>query len=209
DLWRRFVESTDLPEDMTALLLDRERVEELTASFPDVGLARMVHACTHTTFAPTVMHGGVKTNVIPDTVDLDLDIRTLPGEGADDVTAMLREALGDLFDQVELVATTDDEASESPMDTPLWDSLSRVTERRDQTGVPPVLRGAGASDRALLLADPERPHAAAHERRDESVQAVLPWSRRAVLSSRGHRAEGVSGQRHRERRPHGPAPHVL
>src|SRR5205823_5283742 len=43
DLWRRFVESTDLPEDMTALLLDRERVEELTASFPDVGLARMVH----------------------------------------------------------------------------------------------------------------------------------------------------------------------
>jgi len=129
DLWRRFVESTDLPEDMTALLLDPERVEELTASFPDVGLARMVHACTHTTFAPTVMHGGVKTNVIPDTVDLDLDIRTLPGESAGDVTAMLREALSDLFDQVEIVATTDDEASESPMDTPLWDSLSRVTGR--------------------------------------------------------------------------------
>src|ERR1041385_3903900 len=129
DLWRRFVESTDLPEDMTALLLDPERVEELTASFPDVGLARMVHACTHTTFAPTVMHGGVKTNVIPDTVELDLDIRTLPGQRAADLTDMLREALGDLFDQVEVVATTDDAASESPMDTPLWDSLSRVTGR--------------------------------------------------------------------------------
>jgi acetylornithine deacetylase/succinyl-diaminopimelate desuccinylase-like protein len=128
DLWRRFVESSDLPDEMTALLLDPDRVEELTASFPDIGLARMVHACTHTTFAPTVMRGGVKTNVIPDTVDLDLDIRTLPGESADDVTAMLQEALGDLFDRVDVLATTDDLASESPMDTPLWDSLSRVTE---------------------------------------------------------------------------------
>jgi acetylornithine deacetylase/succinyl-diaminopimelate desuccinylase-like protein len=129
DLWRRFVEAADLPPEMTSMLLDPEQVEGLVAGLTDVGLARMVHACTHTTFAPTVMHGGIKTNVIPDTVDLDVDIRTLPGETAADVTGMLREALGELFDQVEILGTTDDEASESPMDTPLWNSLSRVTER--------------------------------------------------------------------------------
>jgi len=129
ELWRRFVEGAELPEQMTAMLLDPDRVEALTESFPDLGMARMVHAATHTTFAPTVMHGGVKTNVIPDTVDLDLDIRTLPGQTAEDVTAMLREALGDLFDEVSILATTDDEATASAVDTPLWESLSRVTGR--------------------------------------------------------------------------------
>ena len=49
------------------------------------GTARQWHACTHTTFAPTVAHGGTKTNVIPDRVDLEVDVRTLPGQtGADD-----------------------------------------------------------------------------------------------------------------------------
>ncbi len=89
----------------------------------------MVHACTHTTFAPTIAHGGVKTNVIPDTVDLQVDIRTLPGQTGDDVRGMLSEALGDLADSVEISAQSDDTSSASPMDTPLWDSLQRVTER--------------------------------------------------------------------------------
>ena len=34
-----------------------------------LGMSRLVHACTHTTFAPTVMHAGTKTNVIPDLVN--------------------------------------------------------------------------------------------------------------------------------------------
>ena len=67
-----------------------------------VGVARHWHACTHTTFAPTVVHGGTKTNVIPDLVDLEVDIRTLPGQIGADATAMLRDALGDLADAVEI-----------------------------------------------------------------------------------------------------------
>ena len=34
---------------------------------------------THTTISPNVAHGGQKTNVIPDVVDLEVDIRTVPG----------------------------------------------------------------------------------------------------------------------------------
>jgi len=129
DLWRGFVEGAELPDELSGPLLDADGVVALAESLPDPGMARMIHACTHTTFAPTMMRAGVKTNVIPDAVDLDLDIRTLPGVTAEDVAAMLREALGDLFDQVEVAATVDDEASESAVDTPLWDSLARVTER--------------------------------------------------------------------------------
>ena len=54
----------------------------------------MFHACTHTTFAPTILHGGVKTNVIPDTVDLELDIRTLPGQTGADVRRHARRRVG-------------------------------------------------------------------------------------------------------------------
>ena len=52
--------------------------------FP-VGMARQFHACTHTTFSPNIIHGGIKINTIPDMVELEVDIRTLPGQTDDDV----------------------------------------------------------------------------------------------------------------------------
>jgi acetylornithine deacetylase/succinyl-diaminopimelate desuccinylase-like protein len=66
--------------------------------------------------------------VIPDTVDLELDIRTLPDQTGDDVRRMLDEALGDLMADVTIVAAHDDPSTASPVDTPLWDSLSRATQ---------------------------------------------------------------------------------
>src|SRR4029450_12535113 len=74
------------------------------------------------------MRAGVKTNVIPDAVELEVDIRTLPGQTGADVEAMLREALGDLSDSVEISAFSDAPSSEPAIDTPLWDSIQRVTE---------------------------------------------------------------------------------
>jgi acetylornithine deacetylase/succinyl-diaminopimelate desuccinylase-like protein len=127
DVWRRFVESVGYGPELTAALLQEAGFVELCESLP-LGMGRQFHACTHTTFAPTVMHGGSKTNVIPDTVDLEVDVRTLPGQSGDDVHALLNEALGDLVGRVEIVRAHDDPSTASPMDTPLWDSLSRVTK---------------------------------------------------------------------------------
>jgi len=93
-----------------------------------LGMGRQFHACTHMTMAPTIMHGGSKINVIPDTVDLELDIRTLPGQTVDEVYGLLDEALGDLRGSVDIVHAHDDPSTASPTDTPLWDSLSRVTQ---------------------------------------------------------------------------------
>jgi acetylornithine deacetylase/succinyl-diaminopimelate desuccinylase-like protein len=127
DGWRRFVDQAGLPAEIAEALRDPEQVRAFVETNPDVGLARMVHACTHTTFAPTVLHGGTKTNVIPDTAELDVDIRTLPGQSPQDVRAMLSEALGDLADQVEIAPLSDDPASESPVDTLLYRSLQKVS----------------------------------------------------------------------------------
>jgi acetylornithine deacetylase/succinyl-diaminopimelate desuccinylase-like protein len=128
EIWRRFVEGAQLPAEMTEILLDPDRIEAFT-DVADVGLARMVHSCTHTTFAPTVMHAGIKTNVIPDLVELQVDIRTLPGQTGEEVQAQLREALGDLASQVEIAAQSDDPSTASPIDTLLWDALQRASAK--------------------------------------------------------------------------------
>ena len=101
-----------------------------------LGLARQAHACTHTTFAPTVIHGGHKTNVIPDRVELEVDIRTLPGQSGPDIRAMLDEVLGELVDRVTIEVITDETSTASPIDTPLWDSLNRGEQRARCPGAP-------------------------------------------------------------------------
>jgi acetylornithine deacetylase/succinyl-diaminopimelate desuccinylase-like protein len=143
DVWRRFVERMQVPDEMSKALLDPAKFDELSENLP-VGLARMLSACTHTTFAPTIMHGGVKTNVIPDKVDLQVDVRTLPGYSGDDVRAQLKEALGDLFEKVEIIADSDSPSNASSMDTPLWDTLRKVTRALvpDSDTVPFLIVGA-------------------------------------------------------------------
>ncbi|MBA3287461.1 MAG: M20/M25/M40 family metallo-hydrolase, partial [Acidimicrobiia bacterium] len=103
------------------------RVDAALEAMPNAAAAAHLHACTHTTFSPNVVDGGVmKTNVIPDTVDVEVDVRTLPGEGREEVDAHLREALGDLADAVEIEVLLHDSASISRIDTPLWDALARA-----------------------------------------------------------------------------------
>lgn len=129
DIWRRFVEGVDWGPELTHALLDADTFTELCHGLP-LGLARQAHACTHTTFAPTVMRAGTKTNVIPDRVDLEIDIRTLPGQTGDEVRAQLAEIVGaDLAPSVEVISANDDPSTASPIDTPLWDALQRVTDR--------------------------------------------------------------------------------
>ncbi len=143
DVWRRFLAGMDLPDEMIAPLLSPESFAGALEGLP-LGMARQFHACTHTTFSPNIAHGGSKINTIPDTVELEVDIRTLPGQTAEDVEVQLRAALGDLADRVEFTAAAYDASSASPIDTPLWDCLTRTTKRfyADSATVPMLIVGA-------------------------------------------------------------------
>jgi acetylornithine deacetylase/succinyl-diaminopimelate desuccinylase-like protein len=122
--WHRLVRGLGLPDE----LLDEEGFRETIDRMP-LGFGRIAHSCTHTTFAPTVVHGGTKTNVIPDEVQIEVDIRTLPGQSGDYARRLLHEAIGDdLLDKVD-IESGDDPSSRSEIDTPLWDALGRVTSR--------------------------------------------------------------------------------
>ncbi|MGH9301369.1 MAG: M20/M25/M40 family metallo-hydrolase, partial [Acidimicrobiales bacterium] len=93
----------------------------------DVTLARLAHACTHTTISPNMVGGGAKVNIIPDEVAIDVDIRTLPGQGQEEARNMLVEALGPMAAHTDIEFTHVVPATASPPDTALSRSLSRVT----------------------------------------------------------------------------------
>jgi acetylornithine deacetylase/succinyl-diaminopimelate desuccinylase-like protein len=125
EAWRETVLAYGFDDALTARLLDPSLVFDALRDVPDPDTATMLHACSHTTISPNIVHGGVKSNVIPDTVELDHDIRTLPGVTADDVDRELRELLGDLADHVEIGRLQDSESTASPTGNIMWDALER------------------------------------------------------------------------------------
>lgn len=127
--WRAFIEACRLPEEIERLFLDAHALTAYcTSDDADLGLARLIHAATTTTIAPTMVRGGVKTNVIADRVELELDIRTLPGVTADDLVGAIATAVGDeLMASVEVRLGKYQDASVSSHETPLWDSLAKTS----------------------------------------------------------------------------------
>lgn len=128
ELWRSEVETMNVDDETKRMLLDPDAIDDFLAAHPVAPRAAQLYSCTHTTFSPNVATADVtmKTNVIPDQVDVNVDIRTLAGETAAEVDAHLRTALGDLYDQVEVSPIMNDPASISQTDTPLWDSLAKA-----------------------------------------------------------------------------------
>jgi acetylornithine deacetylase/succinyl-diaminopimelate desuccinylase-like protein len=146
EAWRRFVDGMALPSEVGAGLLDPAAIDQLCESLPDLGLARHAHALTHMTIAPTIVHGGTKLNVIPDRVEIDIDIRTLPGETADDVRSVIAQAIGDLSDKVEILWAHDDPATQSPIDTSLWHALEGMVRHFHPGAEAIPFFSAGATD---------------------------------------------------------------
>ncbi len=145
ETWRRFIEGVDFGPEWNKHLLDEATLADFCEELP-IGLARQAHACTHTTFAPTVISGGTKTNVIPDAIELEVDIRTLPGQRSSDIKAMLEDALGDLIACTEITPFDENESTSSPTDTPLWDAMGRVSSALvDGSALVPFLT-VGATD---------------------------------------------------------------
>ncbi|MFB0928223.1 MAG: M20/M25/M40 family metallo-hydrolase [Acidimicrobiales bacterium] len=127
NLWRELVKNLHFDADTKDAMLDPDRLDDALAGLDDQMHARTLHACSHTTFSPNVVHGGSKTNTVPDEVIVEVDIRTLPGETPEDIQQHLRTALGEaLYNEVEVEPIHLDMATASPLDTPLWDVLSGI-----------------------------------------------------------------------------------
>lgn len=142
DAWRRWVTLMGFDDDMGDALTNPDRIWQAIDELPLIQ-ARNAHACTHLTAAPTVMHGGTKTNVIPDHVDLEVDFRTVLGQTGEDVDRLLRDALGELYAEVEVSVIQADDPSESPVETPIYEAMARAARSLvpDVTLLPTVTTG--------------------------------------------------------------------
>jgi len=128
-LWKRFIEGLDLPAASRVALMNAATFDVELDRGP-AGTAPMFYAATRTTFSPNMARSGVKLNVIPDSAEIDIDIRTIAGDDREGVRKMLREAIGEeLWKDVEIVAEGDNSASESALRSPLWDTLTKVSRK--------------------------------------------------------------------------------
>ena len=127
-LWKRIVEGLDLPA-VLRVALTNPATFDLALDRAPAGAAPVFFAATRTTFSPNIAHAGVKLNVIPDSAEIDIDIRTMAGDDGEAVRKMLHDAIGDLWSEVEIVAEGANPATESPLRSPLWDTLTEVSKK--------------------------------------------------------------------------------
>ena len=108
--------------------------------------AGFIQATLRTTTNPTVLSAGYKHNVIPDTAEALIDIRTLPGE-EDAVLAELADLVGP---DIEIVIMHRDIGLETPFDGPLVEAITSTLNAHDP-GAPvlPYLLSGGTDNKAL------------------------------------------------------------
>ncbi|QNE46699.1 M20/M25/M40 family metallo-hydrolase [Glaciihabitans sp. INWT7] len=145
-----------LTETTTELLAELARILEVDPQKvgPDeIALAtgttsRFIQASLRTTTNPTALTAGYKHNVIPDTAEALIDIRTLPGE-EDDVLAELAELVGP---DIEIVVLHRDIGLETAFSGPLVEAMTSALGTHDP-GAPvlPYMLSGGTDNKALSL----------------------------------------------------------
>ena len=108
--------------------------------------SRFISASLRNTANPTGLTAGYKHNVIPDTAEALIDIRSLPGE-EDLVLAQIQEIVGA---DIEIVTMHRDIGLETEFSGPLIEAVVGTLERHDP-GAPvlPYLLSAGTDNKAL------------------------------------------------------------
>lgn len=121
DEWKRFVKEMEMGI-VSRFMVTHKRTLPLALSSlakKELGTAKVIHSLTRMTVTPTKLRSGSKENIIPDTAELSLDIRMLPGQTYDDVLDYLKLAIGDLWNQVEIQQIMSFPGSSDPWDTHL------------------------------------------------------------------------------------------
>lgn len=140
--WRRLVTRLDVDDSTRAALLDPDKVDQILPEL-DPPFDAFAHACTRMTFSPTVVDSGIKINVIPDQAELQLDVRTLPGQTTEQVLGMLRETAASLGVNATFEVFNESVANSSSIETPLWSAMEKAVAKLAPGGtcVPAVTTG--------------------------------------------------------------------
>lgn len=107
-----------------------------------------IRGSLRTTTNPTLLNAGYKHNVIPDTAEALIDIRTMAGE-EDAILEEIRQLIGD---DIEIVTTHRDVGLENPFEGPLVDAMVGTLNAHDpEATVLPYILSGGTDNKALSL----------------------------------------------------------
>jgi acetylornithine deacetylase/succinyl-diaminopimelate desuccinylase-like protein len=122
-------------------LLD-PRLAEATLRVARLEQLRIVERALRNTVSVTVVHAGSKINVIPSEVELQIDGRTLPGFGPDDLIREVHDLVGpDL--ELELIRH---DATPAEPDMTWFDGLGAILRELDPEGIPVPMLQVGVTD---------------------------------------------------------------
>ncbi|HEY9753575.1 MAG TPA: M20/M25/M40 family metallo-hydrolase [Oculatellaceae cyanobacterium] len=129
------------PDKADSILNDLAGTEKL--------LAEELRPRIRMTFAPTMIHGGVKENVLPSECEAVFDCRILPGQTVAEAFALVRGLLSDAgLDRLTFEVIHSNEPSESSAETPLYEAIVGVLRDFEPgCGVTPVLMTGGTDSR--------------------------------------------------------------
>jgi acetylornithine deacetylase/succinyl-diaminopimelate desuccinylase-like protein len=134
-------EAVPKPQSLVLRSLLDPRLAEVTLRAPIPQLRPLDRALRNTVSA-TIVHGGEKINVIPSSVELELDGRLLPGFGPDDLIREIDILVGP---ELELEVVRHD-AYPAHSDLSQMPMLSDILRELDPAGVPVPLLQVGVTD---------------------------------------------------------------
>jgi acetylornithine deacetylase/succinyl-diaminopimelate desuccinylase-like protein len=76
--------------------IEEKNVDRIIGDMQDRAFAGYLAAITRMTVSPNVIHGGIKTNIIPEHCEAEIDIRFLPGQDREYVMSELDKVTGNV-----------------------------------------------------------------------------------------------------------------
>lgn len=117
-----------------------ENVDNLLDAIPDTFFAEGLRSITRMTVSPNVVQGGTKVNIVPDTAQAEIDIRTMPGQNKDYIIQKLKPLIGECI----LDIAHSRPANFSPADNQYYSLIENTVKHvvKDAICTPYVLSGA-------------------------------------------------------------------
>jgi len=124
-------ENKILQDGVTFLLQNPEMGDQILDMLAqtDKAMAEELRASLRMTIAPTIIHGGVKENIIPSECEAVFDCRILPGQNTADALNEIKSLLKDFgLEKLEFEIIQANEPSESSVNTSLYELIVRTVK---------------------------------------------------------------------------------
>jgi acetylornithine deacetylase/succinyl-diaminopimelate desuccinylase-like protein len=144
-------EKETLREYLSALLQNPDNADRILDELArkDHYMAEQIRAMIKMTVTPTMIHGGVKENIIPSECDGVFDCRVLPGQHPMETLDEMKKLLGGVgLEKLDFEVIQANEPSESSMQTPLYDGIVEVLKDLEPScSVAPTMLTGGTDSR--------------------------------------------------------------